>query len=51
MDMWENVLRVLKVYMGNGIDKKMQEEDCWSSVMKKSCAWKTHGFIRQTKGK
>ena len=24
-----------------------KEEDCWSSVMKKSRAWQTHSFIRQ----
>ena len=28
-----------------------KEEDCWSSVMKKSCAWQTHSFIRQKNGK
>ena len=44
MGMWENILRVLKVYMILG--KEMQkEEDCWSSVMKKGCTWQTHGFI------
>ena len=26
-----------------------KEENCWSSVMEKSCAWQTLGFIRQTK--
>ena len=30
---------------------KKAEEDCWSSVMRESCAWQTLGFIRQTKGK
>ena len=53
MEMWENVLRVLNMYMGGMVlGKEMRkEEDCCSSVMKKSCAWQTHGFIRQTKGK
>ena len=53
MDMWKNVLRVLKVYKGgNGIEKEMQkEEDCWSFVMKGSCVWQTFGFISHTKGK
>ena len=32
------------------LGKEMQkEEDCWSSVMKKSCAWQTLGFVRQQK--
>ena len=32
------------------LGKKMQkEEDCWSSVMKRSCAWQTLGFMRQTR--
>ena len=32
--------------------KEMQkEEDCWSFVMKESCAWQTLGLIRQAKGK
>ena len=40
------------VYWKMILGKEMQkEEDCWSSVMKKSCAWQTHGFIRQRKGK
>ena len=53
MDIWINVLTVLKVYMGGWyLGKEMQkEEDCWNSVMKKSCAWQTLDFIRQTKGK
>ena len=35
LDMWKNVLRVLKVYMGEMVlGKEMQKEDCWSSVMK-----------------
>ena len=52
IDMWENVLRVLKVYTGNSIGEKMQKEkDCWSSAIKKSCVWQTLGFIWQTKGK
>ena len=34
------------------LGKEMQkEEDCWSSVMKKSCAWQTYGFTRKRKGK
>ena len=28
-----------------------EENNCWSSVMKKTCVWQTLGFIRQTKGK
>ena len=48
MDMWGNVLRVLKVYKGwGGIGKRNAEEDCWSLVMKKNCAWQTFAFIRQ----
>ena len=26
-------------------EKKGRKEDCWSSVMKNSCAWQTLGFI------
>ena len=34
------------------LGKEMQkEEDCWSSVMKESCACQTLGFVRQTKAK
>ena len=52
MDMWGNVLRVLKVYTEECYWKNMhKEEDCSSSVVKKSCAWQTLGFIRQTKEK
>ena len=53
MDMWGNVLRVLKMYTGGIVlGKEMQkEEDCWSFVMKESCAWQTVDFVRQTKGK
>ena len=40
------------VHGGMVLEKEMQkEEDCWSSVMKKSCKWQTLGFIRQTKEK
>ena len=40
------------VHEGNGNGKEMQkEENCWSFVMKESCAWQTLGFIRQIKGK
>ena len=51
--MWGNVLRVLKVYTREMVLKKEmhKEEDCWSSVMKETCAWQTLGFIRQTKEK
>ena len=43
---------VLKMCMGDSIGKEMQKEgDCLSSVMKKSCAWQTFGFRRQSKGK
>ena len=34
MGMWGNVLRVLKVYTGNGIEKRNAQEDRWSSVMR-----------------
>ena len=34
------------------LGKEMQkEEDCWSSVTNKTCAWQRHVFITQTKGK
>ena len=34
------------------LGKEMRkEEDCWSSVMKKSCAWQTLDFLRQRKRK
>ena len=48
-----NVLTVLKVCtVGMVLGKEMQKkEDCWSSVMKESCAWQTLGFIRQTNEK
>ena len=40
------------VYGGMVLRKEMQKEEyCWSSVMKKSCAWQTLGYIGQTKGK
>ena len=32
---------------GMVLGKEMKEEDCWSSVMKKSCAWQKHGLIRE----
>ena len=39
------------VHGGMVLGKKMQkEEDCWSSVMKESCAWQTLGLKTQTKG-
>ena len=41
MGMWGNVLRVLKVYTGNGIEKRNAEEDCLSSVMRESCVANT----------
>ena len=51
MDIWGNVLRVLKMYTGE-LGKEMQKEgNCCSSVMKKSCAWQALGSIRQTKRK
>ena len=31
--------------------KMQKEEDCWSSVRKKSCAWQTRGFIKKRKEK
>ena len=40
------------VHGGMVLEKEMQEkEDCWSFVMKESCAWQTISLIRQTKGK
>ena len=34
------------------LEKKMKKEkDCCSTVMKKSCAWQTLGFTKQTKRK
>ena len=53
MDMWGNVLRVLRVYTGGLVSGKemLKEEDCWNFEMKKSCAWQTLGFVRQAKGK
>ena len=39
-------------YMGGiTLSKEMQKEDCWSSVIRESCAWQVLGFVRQTKGK
>ena len=53
MDMWGNVLRILKVYMdGNGIGKRNTEGRRLLELSdEKSCAWQMPGFIRQTKGK
>ena len=53
MDMWGNGLRVLKVFTGGMVlgEEMQKEDDCWSFVMKESCAWQTLGFIRQTKRK
>ena len=40
------------VHGGMALGKRMQKEgDWWSSVIKKSCAWETLAFIKQTKGK
>ena len=40
------------VHGGMVLGKEMQkEEDCWSFVMKESCAWQILGLKRQTKGK
>ena len=40
------------VHGGMVLGKEMQkEEDCWSSVMKESCAWQIIGLKRQTKRK
>ena len=46
MNMWGNVLMVLKVCMGKMIFRKhmQKEEDCWSSVVKESCGWQTLGL-------
>ena len=48
-----NVLMVLKVYTGRMVlGKEMKKEkDCWSFLMKDSCAWYTLGFVKQTKRK
>ena len=53
MDIWGNVLRVLRLYMGRMVLGKgtAKGKDCWSSVMKESCGWQTLGFMRWTKGK
>ena len=49
----KNMLRVLKVFTGEMVlGKEMQkEEDCWSFVMRESCAWQILGLKRQTKEK
>ena len=49
MGMWGNVLRVLKVYTGEMmLGKVMQKkEDCWSFVMKESCASQKLSLKRQ----
>ena len=39
------------VHRGMVLGKEMQKEDCWSFVMKESCAWQILGLKRQTKGK
>ena len=39
------------VHGRNGVGKRNAEEDCWSFVMKESCAWRILGLKRQTKGK
>ena len=40
------------VYGAMVSQKEMQkEEDCWSFVIKESCAWQILGLKRQTKGK
>ena len=39
------------VHGGNGVGKRNAEEDCWSFVMRESCAWQILGLKRQTKGK
>ena len=37
---------------GMVLGKEMHKvEDCWSSVIKKCCAWQTHGCFRNRKGK
>ena len=38
------------VHEGNGVGKR-NAEDCWSFVMKESCAWQILDLKRQTKGK
>ena len=39
------------VHGGMVLGKEMQKEDCWSFVMRDSCAWQILGLKRQTKGK
>ena len=39
------------VHGGNGVGKRNAEEDCWSFVMRESCAWQILGLKRQTKRK
>ena len=43
---------LLQVLGGMVLGKEMQkEEDCWSFVIKESCAWQILDLKRQTKGK
>ena len=53
MGMWEDKLRVLKVSIGRMETGRRiwKEENFWSSVIKKSCAWQPRGFNRKSKGK
>ena len=53
MSMWGNVLKFLKMCMGEMVLGKevRKEEDCGSSVMKRSFAWQTQGFIWKRKEK
>ena len=52
MGMWKNMLRVLKVYIGNGVGIRNAEgRRLLNFGDEKGLAWQTHGFVRQTKGK
>ena len=44
MDMFENGLRVIRVYMEEmELGRGMWKESCYNFVMKRSCVWQTHG--------
>ena len=49
MGTWENMLRVLKVYMrGMKLEREMwKKEDCWNFMMKKSCEWQARDYKRK----
>ena len=40
------------VHRGMVLGKEIQKkDDCWSSVINKSCVWQKLGFMRHTNGK